>query len=525
MPGYKLLEDGPFMNETLTTAVWKLRRALSDGKFDHGYALVLAQECPVEERESALADGSGQEGYASPAEAESDQEGYVLQSPDAFLDLNHVPAPPPFPPGEDDERWIPAGFGRQNTIHHSSFLAGAPVAAAGEIKVVNGRLVSVSNGSGHYRPPPGYLINFLKALRRMDPFFDLSTVMVEIFAANGARGNPTPAHRYTAHEFYRKASLESALMREQPGSAFYMAGQTETRPLGMDTIPPMPAGYDRNGNEQTSKQVGEGGLKENAHAGERVRSQTYGTHVRYFNLDERRKYAVSFSNGLLQRQVPGLEALEPLNTVRAGLFIPNGGAMAQPHWINVHNPDRPGSPYIMNSHLVTNRFLFVLSRTGTIYAADQADATIGVNSNNNFGSKLRVLRNSFSFAFDVADYSEATALQKAAQQVESLRENAGGMLALSTKLKSFRADGKGPYSAIRAGGTTDAATATKQRGKSEAFREKAKGLSGALARSKEKVAAAYLADAFRKAQEHLERGDAVSARRFIAEAHRYIEAL
>ena len=516
MPGYGLSEDGPFVNETLTTAVWKLRRALSDGKFDHGYALVLAQECPVEERESALADGSDPEGYALQSAAESDQESYAFQSPDEFLDLNHVPAPPPFAPGEDDESWIPAGIGRQNVIHHSSFLAGAPVAAAGEIKVVNGRLVSISNGSGHYRPPPGYLINFLKVLRRMDPFFDLSTVMVEIFAANGQRGNPTPAHRYTAHEFYRKAVLEGALMREQLGGAFYMAGQTETRPLGMDNIPPMPAGYDRNGNEQMSKQIGAGGLKENAHAGESLRSQTYGTHVRYFNLDERRKYAVSFSNGLLQAQAPGLDALEPLNTVGAGLFMPNGGDMAQEqsHWIKVHNPPCPCSPYIVQKHLVTNRFLFVLSRTGIIYAADQADATIRVNSNTNFGSKLRVLRDSFPEAFDVADYSEATALR-----------HAGRMLALSTHLKSLRADGKGPYSAIKAGGTTDAANARKLRGRSGAFREKAKGLSGALARSKEKVATAYLADAFRKAQEHLERGDAVSARRFIAEAHRYMEAL
>lgn len=37
-------------------------------------------------------------------------------------------------------------------FHHSSFVAGAPVAAAGELKVERGRLRLVSNASGHYRP-------------------------------------------------------------------------------------------------------------------------------------------------------------------------------------------------------------------------------------------------------------------------------------------------------------------------------------------------------------------------------------
>jgi hypothetical protein len=39
-------------------------------------------------------------------------------------------------------------------LHHSSFLAGAPVSGAGEIEVVDGVLTRISSRSGHYRPPP-----------------------------------------------------------------------------------------------------------------------------------------------------------------------------------------------------------------------------------------------------------------------------------------------------------------------------------------------------------------------------------
>lgn len=43
---------------------------------------------------------------------------------------------------------------RAGSFHHSSFLAGAPVAGAGEIVVDNGRLVMINNASGHYLPDP-----------------------------------------------------------------------------------------------------------------------------------------------------------------------------------------------------------------------------------------------------------------------------------------------------------------------------------------------------------------------------------
>lgn len=46
--------------------------------------------------------------------------------------------------------------------HHSSLLAGAPVACAGEIKVENGRIVMLTNKSGHYAPAPFYLAQVIR---------------------------------------------------------------------------------------------------------------------------------------------------------------------------------------------------------------------------------------------------------------------------------------------------------------------------------------------------------------------------
>ncbi len=45
-----------------------------------------------------------------------------------------------------------AGEQVEGQFHHSSFLSGAPVLAAGEIKARNGELLEVSNSSGHYKP-------------------------------------------------------------------------------------------------------------------------------------------------------------------------------------------------------------------------------------------------------------------------------------------------------------------------------------------------------------------------------------
>ncbi len=49
-------------------------------------------------------------------------------------------------------------------LHHSTFLAGAEVVCAGMIRVVKGRVLEISNGSGHYKPPPKHLLHVLVRL-------------------------------------------------------------------------------------------------------------------------------------------------------------------------------------------------------------------------------------------------------------------------------------------------------------------------------------------------------------------------
>jgi hypothetical protein len=51
--------------------------------------------------------------------------------------------------------------------HHSSILAGKPVAAAGEISVENGRIIAVSKASGHYMHEDEYIRQFIKELARL----------------------------------------------------------------------------------------------------------------------------------------------------------------------------------------------------------------------------------------------------------------------------------------------------------------------------------------------------------------------
>ena len=49
-------------------------------------------------------------------------------------------------------------------FHHSSFLSGAEVASAGEIEVINGRIVDITDRSGHYKPDPEHMEQFSNEL-------------------------------------------------------------------------------------------------------------------------------------------------------------------------------------------------------------------------------------------------------------------------------------------------------------------------------------------------------------------------
>lgn len=50
-------------------------------------------------------------------------------------------------------------------FHHSSFLQGKPVSAAGEIEVQNGEILLVTNNSGHYRPNKNVSEQFILELK------------------------------------------------------------------------------------------------------------------------------------------------------------------------------------------------------------------------------------------------------------------------------------------------------------------------------------------------------------------------
>ncbi|QYD69155.1 hypothetical protein KZJ38_01825 [Paraburkholderia edwinii] len=61
--------------------------------------------------------------------------------------------------------------------HHSSFLSGAPVAAAGAIRVASGQLNYLTDQSGHYAPSTDHTAQVLQKLRSLG--VDLSQVQTD----------------------------------------------------------------------------------------------------------------------------------------------------------------------------------------------------------------------------------------------------------------------------------------------------------------------------------------------------------
>lgn len=65
-------------------------------------------------------------------------------------------------------------------FHHSSFLGGEPVGAAGELGVKDGKVQLISNNSGHYRPTKTDAYNFIKHLYNdKGAFFDRENLDVK----------------------------------------------------------------------------------------------------------------------------------------------------------------------------------------------------------------------------------------------------------------------------------------------------------------------------------------------------------
>lgn len=65
------------------------------------------------------------------------------------------------------------------TFHHSSFLAGQPVAAAGELVVIDGILQLLTDSSGHYRPERGHTLQAINHLRSLGVIIEPSQVRLE----------------------------------------------------------------------------------------------------------------------------------------------------------------------------------------------------------------------------------------------------------------------------------------------------------------------------------------------------------
>jgi hypothetical protein len=59
---------------------------------------------------------------------------------------------------------VTRGSGQHASFYHSSYFAGKGVLCAGTIKITNGRVVAISNGSGHYAPRTSELVTLINTL-------------------------------------------------------------------------------------------------------------------------------------------------------------------------------------------------------------------------------------------------------------------------------------------------------------------------------------------------------------------------
>jgi hypothetical protein len=90
-------------------------------------------------------------------------------------------------------------------FHHSSFLEGRDVACAGEIEAVQGKILSINNNSGHYRPPPECLTAVVDVLRRRG--VDVERVKVGINRSGG--------HVHGALHYFEGAAAFAAFLRSR----------------------------------------------------------------------------------------------------------------------------------------------------------------------------------------------------------------------------------------------------------------------------------------------------------------------
>jgi hypothetical protein len=116
-------------------------------------------------------------------------------------------------------------FQSMGTFHHSSLARGQLVLAAGTMRFVNGKLVHVSNQSGHYKPHPMALYRFLLFLMSNGVAIDES-VTIELHA------NPKTVRRITeAREGVRFVSLSDDLQLSMAKQTFKLMHAEDQKKL------------------------------------------------------------------------------------------------------------------------------------------------------------------------------------------------------------------------------------------------------------------------------------------------------
>ena len=99
-------------------------------------------------------------------------------------------------------------FDHPKTFHHSSFVAGKPVAAAGTITVCDGRLRAISNESGHYMPPPSTLTCAMERLAELG-VAGLQSVQLDIVTRSAYDAPAAGAGRVEVGTLRSRAAAES----------------------------------------------------------------------------------------------------------------------------------------------------------------------------------------------------------------------------------------------------------------------------------------------------------------------------
>lgn len=120
-------------------------------------------------------------------------------------------------------------------FHHSSFLAGAPVAAAGEIAVSGGHVSKINNQSGHYLPPGFYLEQVGKQLELEGVRLPSGAISYDgsadkdarIGGGHGSQNDLLSELRHTLERGVRLSRVKQPATRIVANEAIPCAGQAE----------------------------------------------------------------------------------------------------------------------------------------------------------------------------------------------------------------------------------------------------------------------------------------------------------